>query len=803
MNIYYRSMLTLHHLHLMLILTPDRQILSDGEEYEDIGREMDSAGLQHAKTPCPSSEVTQWLDKPDFESSDDADNVDNDNDSDFVPSELEEKPVRAKAITKSTRMTMRKQAKQDSGKRVRLRVPREKPVTEPEPDPASEPGAEPVSEFEPPSEQDQTEPDDDDKEFKPRTKSGRGKHSSGNQHSPFVLRIKRTKSRPSESEAKTPRKRGRPPKPKPTPAEGEDLPPKRPYRKRIPDPSELLLKLRNVGRKPNTRKKLVGEERDAVKTKFVKFISNGVHAVKDSEQSQKVHADDSSSSLLDANDSDGNRVSVRQDSLSSQEAALSSLSMQEESASREKIRCKTCLCLFRSEKFLQEHLSSVSAEDIVQCLACEMKFHGMMQLNMHVFCDHEYEKQPACFLCEEDFASMEKLEKHLNSHHKGQPDIRLSDARFHDCRLCRMELNVDFQLIKNHYYRRHKAYVCPECYGKDVELLYYTDTHLYGEHKQMHAKSPAECPICRVVFPTAREMKVHMWAHAEDPTEDGTGGKCSKCDKWMPNSGAMLMHEKEHKNEAIRKNYALEASIGFPCMKCEHIFSSKSNLKKHSCKADPNRTFYFHCEYCAHGCNTKEQLRDHIALHHLGIKRYVCEYCDQRFVCAPTLRRHVRRVHTKEKPYECHLCKERFYERNLMLRHVSKHTGIASFMCEFCGKGFHTKFDLKKHVENHTDSRDFVCPHCGLDYKRSYHLKRHLEKGCKKKFTNTGEENIPSAAAKVPASAQEDADEMVYLDLAREINIEDDDDENDADMDNYNDESSGPDFGDDVEDDVD
>ena len=775
--------------HLPLAPEIVTHTLSDGEEYEDVGKRqcMGVRGCASRKTQ-PLPQVGQWLKKTGSDnSSDDIDDFDNDDDSDFVPSEVEGKPK--KGVLKRT---LRKQPKKDIVKRVRVHHPRE-PVTEPGPEAATEP--EPLSELEPPTEPEQTEPEDEEDKSKTKAKPpGRRRSAATCVIQSKGWRGKQRASEPLPTETSIPKKRGRPPKPKPVPEEGEELPPKRPYRKKIPDPSELLLKLRNVGRKPNSRKRLQAEERAVVKNQYAKLVSKANPEV--NEQDQLVKGDgNGSAGAGNALDEQRNGLAISQDSIASHKPPSPSVSQQDEPSTREKIRCRTCLFVFTSDRFLREHLSRVSAEDIVQCLACDMKFHGLVDLNMHVFCDHEYEKQPACFLCNEDFKSMEKLEKHLYQKHKGEAERRLVDTRFHDCRLCRMELNVDFQLIKNHYYRRHKAYVCPECYGKGPELLFYTDTHLYSEHKQMHAKSPSECTICCMVFPTAREMKAHMWTHANDATEDGTGGKCSKCDKWLPNSGAMLMHEKEHKNEAIRKNYALEASIGFPCMKCEHIFSSKSNLKKHSCKADPNRTFYFHCEYCAHGCNTKEQLRDHIALHHLGIKRYACDFCDQRFVCAPTLRRHVRRVHTKEKPYECHLCKERFYERNLMLRHVSKHTGIASFMCEFCGKGFHTKFDLKKHVENHTDTRDFVCPNCGLDYKRSYHLKRHLEKGCWKKFVNTpGDENVPSVVSEAPLAAREDADEMVYIDLADEVNIDNDDD---ADMDNYNDESSGPDCVDD------
>lgn len=771
--------------------------LSDGEDKSDVDHHIVNQNDKENK-PGELSPISPWLkqlpqsefDDEEEEEDEDVDN-DNDSDEDFVPSEYEEKPK----PTPKTRRKTRKQSKKTI-KHVRVHVTRkeEKIVISPEL----------PSETENPTEPEQTE---EEEEFKPKKKTRSRAAEAGIQQE-FKVKAFRGKHKAQDLgtlPSQQPRKRGRPPKPKPPPGEGEEQPPKRPYRKRVPDPSEMLLKIRNVGRKANTRKKIATNERLGIGEKYVKLISKG-ELLNQSELSsgeeslhRKSLAGDPFGKL--GENRNGESFSINQDSLSSQDTTQSGFQNQEnsrDSMERRSVRCNVCLFLFSSDRQLIEHRRKVAQDDVMQCKKCDMKFHGMTDLNMHIFCDHEYEKQPLCFLCNEDFKSMEKLEKHLYRHNENA-DRKLGDTRFHDCRLCNMELNIDFQLIKNHYYRRHKAYVCPECYGKNVELLFYTDTVLYAEHKQMHANSPAECVICRLVFPTAREMKTHMWTHADDKTDDGTGSKCSKCDKWLPNAGAMLMHEKEHKNEAIRKNYALEASIGFPCMRCEHIFSSKSNLKKHSCKADPNRTFYFHCEYCAHGCNTKEQLRDHIALHHLGIKRYACDYCDQRFVCAPTLRRHVRRQHTHEKPYECHICGERFYERNLMLRHVSKHTGIASFMCEFCGKGFHTKFDLKKHVENHTNTRDFVCPNCGLDYKRSYHLKRHIEKGCKKTLVRF-DENVPSVVSEAPLIPGDDYDDDGDDDA--DIDMDNDDLNEDADMANYNDESSGPDYDDDDDDDV-
>ncbi|KAL8603945.1 hypothetical protein ACOMHN_038989 [Nucella lapillus] len=140
--------------------------------------------------------------------------------------------------------------------------------------------------------------------------------------------------------------------------------------------------------------------------------------------------------------------------------------------------------------------------------------------------------------------------------------------------------------------------------------------------------------------------------------------------------------------------------------------------------------YRFHCDICGKGVESKQNLQNHIAVHHDGVKRYGCEYCDQRFVCASTLKYHTLKEHTIEQQYKCEECGERFCDKVRLARHMYIHTGSARFMCELCGKGCHTTSEFKRHMTTHEEKRSFVCPQCGLEYKRRDHLTRHIRLKC-------------------------------------------------------------------------
>ncbi|KAK7475534.1 hypothetical protein BaRGS_00033223 [Batillaria attramentaria] len=392
------------------------------------------------------------------------------------------------------------------------------------------------------------------------------------------------------------------------------------------------------------------------------------------------------------------------------------------------LNCKICQAKFSSPEKLSAHETKMVAFGVAQCRECEQTFHGAHLLNLHVFGEHEVRKKGFCFKCGAVCDSMEKLERHVHTHVQHR-ECKLTEMQFHECRVCGKEILSEYSIMQSHYYARHKANLCFDCYIKS-DIVYFTDSTAAKEHRESHEKV---CCLCTEVFPSIEHLHAHYVVHTHGHLEeDGEGMTCEKCGHWCPNRVAVMLHDKGHKLQQVREKRAEGAKAGFICLQCDKVYRSKRNLDRHTAHAhSQNRTYKFTCEFCGKGVDSKSLLQDHIALHHLGIKRYTCEHCDQRFVCRPTLRRHVLREHARDQQYRCKFCGERFCDKVKLDRHMFTHTGMARFMCEHCGKGFHTSSEFNNHMAVHAVTRDFVCQGCGQDYKRKEHLRRHI-KNCGK-----------------------------------------------------------------------
>lgn len=384
-------------------------------------------------------------------------------------------------------------------------------------------------------------------------------------------------------------------------------------------------------------------------------------------------------------------------------------------------QCRVCEEKFQSSDEYNKHQKEAGHFDTMECKRCRCKFHGIHELNLHVFSIHETEKSGFCFICNQDTAGMETLERHVHKH-AYNCERQLADMRFHDCRLCCEELRSSYSSIRTHYYQHHVAHVCSDCF------MAFKDFQAYKDHCGTHEGRPVFCSICGSKFESVDNLDQHTPCSEDIWAEDGKGDQCFKCGLWCPNRAVVEAHRKQHRSQEDVEAYRQGAKVGFPCVSCEKVFKNKHACRRHIKMVHEGVSCYKHyCEYCGKGFLTKGHMRDHIALHHLKIKRYNCDYCDQQFVCGPTLRRHVRKEHTKHKPYQCQHCGERFFEKTPLQRHLTVHTGLAPFMCEHCGKGFYTKHSFTNHGSTHSTVKEFVCSGCQKGFTRKYNLQAHTK----------------------------------------------------------------------------
>uniref|UniRef100_A0A1B0D7K8 C2H2-type domain-containing protein n=1 Tax=Phlebotomus papatasi TaxID=29031 RepID=A0A1B0D7K8_PHLPP len=105
--------------------------------------------------------------------------------------------------------------------------------------------------------------------------------------------------------------------------------------------------------------------------------------------------------------------------------------------------------------------------------------------------------------------------------------------------------------------------------------------------------------------------------------------------------------------------------------------------------------------------------------------------CSRVFDTLDELKEHVK-THSIEKPFQCGTCQMSFQHQYTLLRHINlsytkdnKNNDIRKFACSICCKRFIEKDLLKKHMDKHSIERRYKCDQCSSSFKHSRFLARH------------------------------------------------------------------------------
>ena len=264
----------------------------------------------------------------------------------------------------------------------------------------------------------------------------------------------------------------------------------------------------------------------------------------------------------------------------------------------------------------------------------------------------------------------------------------------------------------------------------------------------MHTKNhtgekPHKCSLCTKAYVDRKTLISHLKAHARIDKGEKLHS-CPICEKKFSQSGALSIHKEKHNDTK------------YSCSHCERSYSSKYHLKKHeeihfdlpslNCnicgfKTKIKSTLYHHtngvhrkawrktfkCKECDKVLSTKQYLKDHVQVKHLGNEDYSCSLCDFKSGYDSNLRKHVDSIHNASQ--------------------------LKCDVCEWEGKGHRLKFHKKSaHQDIKENTRVHKCDLCEKAYSRKEHLKKHREKThlgvryqcdrCEHKFTSQTNLNI-------------------------------------------------------------
>ena len=177
------------------------------------------------------------------------------------------------------------------------------------------------------------------------------------------------------------------------------------------------------------------------------------------------------------------------------------------------------------------------------------------------------------------------------------------------------------------------------------------------------------------------------------PEVDSKGNSCTYCNKVLPHTRHLRIHERIHTGEKP-----------FICEICGKTFTQKGHLTAHQRIHSGDKPYS--CVTCGKSFVEKKSLTQHVRIHS-GEKPYSCLVCGKLFTVKGNLVVH-KRLHSGEKPYSCEICGKSFAQIGSVISHKRTHTGHKPYSCKTCGKAFGDRKTLCRHQAVHTWEKNYV-----------------------------------------------------------------------------------------------
>lgn len=326
---------------------------------------------------------------------------------------------------------------------------------------------------------------------------------------------------------------------------------------------------------------------------------------------------------------------------------------------------------------VREKIANLLNARVSQCGRCGSTFKCKGGVIIHIKnCKDQTAVGPdvmyTCQICWASYRSRTNFKAHINQHIDHKPYK------------CRLKCKKHFFGLKGRLKHEEKCNADIDCSVCDQTFT--EKESLFAHIKSAHGKITFTCQICEIRFP----HRVALRRHGLKMHKERAGGfPCRRCN----------IHVSKTAHEGNLHVKECRESFTFDCDECDAKLQTPSHLKTH--KEMNHDEPKYDCNFCGKKFKRKETAVKHQITHSKGKKQIPCPKCDKIFGTNTNLKRHLN-VHLPVRPYPCPTCEKRFSSKQAMDLHAKLNCANGregKITCPFCRKKYMVRTTFKRHIE--------------------------------------------------------------------------------------------------------
>ena len=383
---------------------------------------------------------------------------------------------------------------------------------------------------------------------------------------------------------------------------------------------------------------------------------------------------------------------------------------------------------WKSEEFLQKNNSHVKTKlkrEKSHDLVSKAEAYSKVSKNQLIF----------CLTCGDDFCDFQQLSNHIEKKiecRSSLNEIQLK-RKFKKPSASKPENNEDqFVIQHNDKITGTTMYKCSICdtisyHSKSTLAKHISQSH-YGQNSQNPLRQQTSSGSIKVFRQAQRIFEKEKLITYSYDNKVGPLYKCTICGTAYNAKSSVVMHIKKYhdgpkiiENKLLQEKELLIKKFAKECGFCSSKFSDSLDLQKHIevvhnvIKLNGNNRTFYKCVKCEKMFSQKSNILQHNCKRQI----FVCSKCDISFSRVNHFNIHMKTVHEELKPHKCLECDISFSQSSKLIKHIEKnHTlPIASetmfaYKCASCEKTFSEKSNLLQHLHQHitktTDSNSDI-----------------------------------------------------------------------------------------------